>query len=397
MKTHPTDMSLIYFVSDNQLIIIDIFAHLSHIMPSLPIPAEIQKSTQMDGIYNVSSNDEITCVMNYSTLTYTISDNKTKKIIATNNALFVAIGPKYRYAHFIKEASRKHKEISYRYHIQVFEGTTLIKKIHIPSRKGLENPLRLFSFGDEYFALILGHSILDTSFNLQSQGKTRAYVYSWEKLNYVGVKIENSSMIVSESPLLAIASPNEYVVFDISNGFVEKCRRQKRIYHMKFYEGKLYLLTNDGLEIDNFKTIELVSSRFSHVLTKEKNATHIPMNALIIKEISTEAVTVLDNFGKETTIGIPDGETLDDGVPLIVNIALASNPIEAAASAFPNASDKEKKQMMLMMMRQLGWDAIEPILSESELAVAEYSMCTENTDYRDSFREYLKTELEIDE
>lgn len=397
MKAHPTELPLFYFVSDNQLIVIDIFSHLPHIMPSLPIPAQIQKSSQVDGIYNVTSNEEITCVMNYSTLTYTISDNKTNKIIATNNALFVVIGPRNRYAHFIKEASRKHKEISYRYYIQVFEGTSLHKKIHVVPPKDIEYPLRLFSFGDEYFALIFGHSILDTSFNLQSQGQTTAFVYHWDTLNQVGVQIENSTNIVSSPPLLAIASPNEYAVYDISNGFVEKCRRQKRAYHMKFYEGKLYLLTHNGLEIDNFKTIELVSSRFSHELTKEKNATLIPMNALIIKEIYNGSVTVLDNFGKATTIGIPEEEMFDDGVPLIVNVALSNNPIEAASSAFQSASENEKKQMMLMMMRTLGWDAVEPVLSKSELAIAEYSMNAENTDYRDSFNEYLKTELEIDE
>ncbi|KAH0789964.1 hypothetical protein GPJ56_006091 [Histomonas meleagridis] len=397
LKCHPTDPTLLFLTSDNNLIVLDIFAHLPQIIPSLPIPDFIQKSNQPDGIYNISHNNYFICVMNHSSQTYTIYDKKTHKIIATNQALNVVLGPNKKYAHFIQQTSRKHKELTLKYYIQIFDETTLGKAIHIIPPEDTPYPLRLVTF-DDYFALICGHSKLDTSFNLQSQGHTKAFVYSWNTLENINLNIEDAFLIASSSPLIALASANGYVVYDTSNGNMEeKCRRQKRVFDFKFFDGRLYLLTTDGLEIDNFKSIELVSSRFSHIPTKEKNAPSIPVNALAIKEVSSTFVTVVETNGVETTVGIPEEEIDDNGIPLIVSIALSKSPIEAAGSTYQTASEKEKKQMMLMMMGSLGWDAVEPVLSCSELAVAEYAMGNGDGDYQKAFREFLKTELEIDE
>jgi hypothetical protein len=201
-------------------------------------------------------------------------------------------------------------------------------------------------------------------------------------------------MLEFEPPYLAIASPNGYAIFDTEHEMRERVQREKRVIHMKFFKGNLYLLTPDGLEIDNTKTVELISGRFSHLLTVDKNAPLVPVNAVMIKEIQDRTVTVVDTLGNSTTIGIPQAET-NAPRSLIVDVVQAENPLAAASDIFDaGASEEDVKRLMLVFMNDMGWDAVDPYLTPAERAISEFTMNSEARQLQDEFNEFVLNEVE---
>ncbi|OHT10762.1 hypothetical protein TRFO_19900 [Tritrichomonas foetus] len=398
MLSHPTDMSLLMMASENQIIVLDMWAHLPHVVPSLAIPDFIPQNDRLDGVYSVRKNDQIVCLMNHSTESYSLYDIASKQRIVTRNAIDVIVGPDRRYAELKLRTSRKGKDSAKTLHmtIEVFDDTNSVKSIPVVPPKELEHPMRLISFGD-FFAVIVGKNPLDLSFNMQQQGKTAALVYRWSTQDPIALQFDGSAMIAYEPPYIALASPNGYAVFDTEHEMKLIVRREKRVFHFTFFEGKLYLLTIDGLEIDNFKTVELVSSRFSHLITKEKNAPPIPMNTVMIKEVLPGTVTLLDIRGNSTTVGIPEEHLDDENAPLIVKVANADNHLKAASEAYRVASPQELKSLMLMMMNDVGWDKVLEVLSESEKAASEIAAQDSSTEFQQEFHAFLMKELEVDQ
>lgn len=411
MLSHPTDLALLLVATENFLLILDMFAHLPRVVPSLAIPEFIPQSERQDGIYTVRRNNKIISVMNHSNGTYTIYDVQTRQRIATKIAIDVIIGPNKKYADLkFKAATGQsgsrtssgkdgivHKAKGMQIEVYDAEANTQ-KSILVHLTRDLEYPMRLVSFGD-FFALICAKNQLDLSFNMQQPGKTGTLVYRWSTLDPISLQFDGCSMVAYESPYIALASPNNYAVFDTENQMELKVRREKRVFSFTFFEGKLYLLTIDGLEIDNFKTVELVSSRFSHLITKDKNAPATPMNAIMIKEVQHGPVTLLDISGNSSMVGIPEEHEDDESAPLIVKVANAADPWAAAGEASKIATPTEKKNLMMMMMKEVGWDTVLRNLSESEKAACEIAennaQGSNGTQYQQEFRNFLMHELEI--
>ena len=394
MIHHPTDMSLLLFAAENQFFVLDMWAHLPTIVPSLGIPDFIPSADRFDGIYLVRRNDQIICLLNHSTESYSLYDAKTTNKIITRNAIDVAVGPNRRYAELKMKKSRKNKESKEKkvtVSIEVFDDSTSVKLIKFDTAQELQNPMRLVSFGD-YFALIVSKNILDLSSNMQQQGKTAALVYKWSTQEPLALQLDGAGMIAYEPPYIALASPNGYAVYNAENNMELIIKREKRVLHFTFFENKLYLLTIDGLEIDNFKTVELVSSRFSHLITKEKNAAPIPMNAVMIKEVCPGSVTLLDISGNATSVGIPEEEIDMNDVPLIVKVANAEDHLKAASEAYKIGSPFELKSLMLMMLTTVGWEKAFEVLSFSERAFVD----PENPEFQQEFHEFLMNELEVE-
>jgi hypothetical protein len=396
MMAHPTDMSLIILCSEKDLIILDVSAHLPQIVPSIGIPTFFQQVERFQGIFNVLSNDELTIIINRSNESYAVYSTRTHQLIVTRSAIDVVLGPRNRYVDLKLAAPRKGKEAAKKgpqLIAQVYEDAAAAQSLPVLPPKDCVLPMRMVSIGD-FFAVIVGANKLDLSFNNQKQGKTTCLVYRWDTLEPLALQFDGAAIIEFEPPYLAIASPTGYAVFDTEQKMAEKVRRQVRVIHFKFFEKKLYLLTFDGLSIDNMKKVELVSARFSHLLTVDKNAPLIPINAVMIKEIQKKTVTIVDTRGNTMAIGIPeDGE--DVTTPMLVRIANSKTPIAVAAQLYPKASEEDVKRMLLLLMNEMGWEALEPYLSESERAVSELTMGTDDRDYQDEFNAFVVNELEV--
>jgi hypothetical protein len=396
MMAHPTDMSLIILCSEKDLIILDVSSHLPQIVPSIGIPTFFQQVERFQGLFNVFTNDELTIIVNRSSESYSVYKTATNQLIATRSAIDVVLGPKNRYVDLKLSAPRKGKDVQKKaaqLTAQVYDDGAAAQSQPVCPPKDCVYPLRMISFGD-FFAVIVGANKLDLSFNNQKTGKTACLVYRWDTLDPVALQLDGAAMIEFEPPYLAIASPTGYAVFDTERGIVEKVRRQQRVIHFKFFEKKLYLLTMDGLAIDNLKGVALISARFSHLLTVDKNAPFVPVNAVMIKEIQKKAVVIVDTRGNAVTIGIPqEGE--DNSTPMLVRVANSKTPIAVASQLYPKVSEEEVKRMLLLLMNEMGWEAVEPYLSESERAVSELTMGTDDKDYQDDFNAFVANELEV--
>lgn len=130
------------------------------------------------------------------------------------------------------------------------------------------------------------------------------------------------------------------------------------------------------------------------MLTKAK-AQLIPMNTIMIKDVNNREVTVVDTMGNTTSLGIPDDEEYEEDT-LLVRIAEAEDPAEAASSEYSTASKEDIKKMMLMMMPRFEWSQIAPILSEAEKAVCELMSGDSERDYQNQFNEFVMEQLEVD-
>jgi hypothetical protein len=174
-------------------------------------------------------------------------------------------------------------------------------------------------------------------------------------------------------------------------------QRPTRVIDFKFFKGNLYLLTADGLEVDNLQTVGLISARFSHLLTVGRNTPLIPVNSMMIAEVKDGAVTVVDNRGIATSIGIPEGQGDAEG-SLLVSMMAMPDPIEAASRAYDEGklTKDSVKKLALLLLNDMGWDAVEPFLGQGERAISELTMNSEADHVlQDEFTEFVMNELEV--
>lgn len=400
MLAHPTDLSMVIMAGENKLLVIDLWAHMPRILPSLPIPSFLEKQYQMDGIFTVRSNEEITVVLNHSTESYTVYNKATNQIIVTRNALDVIVGSGRKYAE-LRSIKNKVKGLPKAKDLQIalFDGTEETKTENISHTADIQYPLRLLSI-DQYIAIISASDHTDLAFYQQQQGHIAAFVYSWADLTPISLQLEGAVNITFQPPLIALASPSNYAIYDTTNGMVEIVRRQRRIFDFKFFQGKLYLLTENGLEIDNLKSIELLNSRFSHLLTREPNSPPIPINSLMIMNIKSDSlsteVTIIDNMGHSKTVGIVDEKIDDNEMSCLIKIANSPDSMAEAAQYFRTGTEEQQKRILLMMMRKLDFEQVKKPLLEAEKIALESALDNCTPEDIDAFNAYLATELEVE-
>jgi hypothetical protein len=395
---HPTDTSLIMIGSGTDLLVLDIAAHLPQIVPSLGIPPFLRQTQVFEGVFNVFQTRELILVVNRSKGEYKVYNPASKAVIASRAAIDVVLGPGGLHADLrpAQPPSRKSEVLLHTGMIvQVYNFDQPIATVPVKEATEFAFPLRLVSLG-EFFAVILGVRALDLAFNPQRQPHTRAILYAWRPAEPVSLHFDGASLLAFDRPHLAVASPNAYAIFDIEHAMRRRVERSKRVLHMKFFEKKLYVLTPEGLEIDDLRRVALISGRFSHLLTIEKNAPLVPVNAVMIEGIQDRAVTLVDTRGNISTIGIPE-EGRDADRPILMDIAQAPNAVVAASEAYDaGASREDVKRILLMLLNEMGWDAVEPFLSESERAVSELTMNEDDRELQEEFNAFAVKELEVE-
>ncbi len=399
MCAHPTDLSLIIMCSGQDMVIVDVFAHLPQIVPSVGIPNFVKDTEASEGVFNVKMNDELIIVINRSSETYTVYDRKSKQRIVTRNAFDVVLGPRRRYADlkYVQGAGKKKDARPNQLTAEIYEDDKSVKRVPVIPRSSKESiiPMRMASIG-EYFAVIVGNIKLALSFNTEKQGMTKSYVYKWETFEPIALQFDGAAMLDFEAPYVAIASPNGYAVYDTENNMKEIVRRQRRLFHFKLHQGKLYFLTYDGLEVDNLQHVELLASRFSHLM-KQSISQLLPINSLMIKEIQDNTITTVDSMGNASSIITSEREGNVDSLPILARLAKSQDPIEAASKEYQkNPSKREIKRMILMMMSNFDWPQIEAVLCESERAAFEQVTNDGQHDYLDEFNVFVRQQLEVE-
>ena len=392
MIAHPTDMSLVIMCSGQDMVVLDVFAHLPQIVPSVAIPNFVKDTEAAEGIFNVKMNEELIVIINRSAETYTVYDRQTKQRIVTRSAFDVVLGPRRMYAHLSAKRKENAKELT----LELFVGDKSLRSTSLTGSRGTKDiPMRLLSVG-ELCAVVAGDRTLGLSFNIQKQGMTKSHVYKWGTLEPISVQCDNAAMLEFQPPYLAIASPNEYAVYKVGRAkksLQEIVRRQKRIFHFMLQDDRLYTLTYDGLEVDNLTDVVLLASRFSHLRALSESQL-VPMNAMTIAEVQESVITVVDTNGNSTPIKIPDELDPLESLSPLMRIARAENCVDAARIEYEQTeSAKERKRMKLMLLER---HAIDPDLTVSERAAKELAdECQEHT-RRDQFTEFVRTQLEIE-
>jgi hypothetical protein len=395
---HPTDMSLVLIGSGNDMLILDICAHLPQIVPSLGVPSFLKNTEVFEGVFNVFQNDQLFLVINRSSSSYTIYNIENQQVIANRTAVDVILGNGGRHTELTTPILRRRSgddSKDRRITMNVYDNEKLIRTILTPFPEDFSFAHRLVSLG-ELFAVIVGVRPLDLSCNPQRSSRTTCLIYKWDTLEPIALHFDGVSLLTCDPPNLAVASQNSYAVFDTEQQMRRKVHRQKRVFSMKFFEKKLYLLTPDGLEIDDFRRIALFSGRFSHLITVDRNAPLIPVNALKIETIRNGTVTVVDTVGNVATIGIPEE---DDNCEqsVLVEVAQAPQPIVAASVVYDaGVKEEEVKQLLLLLSNQMGWDPVDAWLSESERAVAELTANEGDYVLQNEFNDFVVSELEIE-
>lgn len=392
MVAHPTDMSLVIMCSGQDMVVLDVFAHLPQIVPSVEIPNFVKDTEASEGVFNVKTSDELIIIINRSAETYTVYDKQYKQRIATRSAFDVVLGPRRMYAHLSAKGKDGAKELT----LELFDGEKSLKSTSLTASRGSRDiPMRMASIG-ELCAVVAGDRPLGLSFNTQKQGMTKSHVYKWGTLEPVSVQCDNAAMLDFEAPYIAIASPNEYAVYRAGkkrDDMREIVRRQKRVFHFKLHQGKLYTLTYDGLEVDNLQDVVLLAARYTH-LRPNSDAPLVPINALIIADIQDAVVTVADTNGNSTPIKVLESAEPVESMPPLARIARAEAPIEAAGIEYQRSeSEKDRKRMKLMVLER---SAIDADLTESERAAKEQADGGDSRVYLEQFNAYVRTQLEVE-
>ena len=195
---------------------------------------------------------------------------------------------------------------------------------------------------------------------------------------------------------VAAGSPNMYALYKVEDGKIHYlATRNIAPISMRFYKGSLFVISNEGLYIDDMKSAILVAVRYSHLTSADKKGTRIPIRASCIMKIEDKSITLCDNNGIESVMGMPERVEVPIKINLIDKLAAASDALEKMKETFPKASEEDKRHILLLMLRNVDWSVVEEYLTVSEKAGTE--MVLQNgTENIEKFKAMLSEELELD-
>ena len=391
MESSLIDPMQLSIISENMILVVDIAAQLPQIVPSAPIPKFFRQQTHKDSIFTTYRKGEITCIVDRCAKRYHVYD-KSRKEISQGECYDAIIGPQNKFAYLQISQAKKGATAK----IFIVDEALEKHELSVASVEGLTSIQRLISFGD-YLGVVVSSNQSDLGTNPQSQPRATALAWRWSTYEPVTLQIEGTSQVVCGDNYLAAASPTSYVVYSTdSSELKEICRRAIKATHMKLYKGKLFLLSSDGLFIDNFKEVRLIAPRFSHLVTIDRNTNRIPINAQFISRIDDKTVSVVDQAGNETTIGFTYAPEPPKEKSLLATLATGPDPEEALKSAFATAKDEDKRGILLLMLRNVDWSNVEPYILPSERYGTDEVLQTGATQNRDEFRQFLTKEMVLD-
>jgi hypothetical protein len=392
MESSLTDMSQLQIVSENMFLIVDISAHFPMICPTQPLPKFYRQMAHADGIFTTYRKGDITCIVDRCAKRYHVFD-KSRKEIAQGEAFDAIIGPQNQFAYLTcSQATAKKVSVAKLY---IVDEKLEKHELAITANEELPNVQRLLSFGD-YLAVVVSANPTDIGTNPQTQPRTGALAWRWSTFEPVTLQIEGTSQIVCGKDVLVAASPSTYVVYSTKSGELkELCRRSLSVAHMKLFNDKLYILSTNGLYIDDFKNVVFIAARFSHAITSSKISTPIPINVQYLSHIDEKTISFVDKSGVETTIGLPVTNGLSER-SLVANLVSAQDPVKALKQAFPNANDEDKRSILLFMLRSVDWSNVEPYLLLSERAATDTVLKSPSQANINAFKQYLINEMELD-
>lgn len=389
MGSHITNYTNLIIASEQFLFIIDIGAYLPNVVPSHPIPKSIKQNFHGDGLYTVLRHGELTVVIERTQRKFFVYDNKLlKKEIKNGTAYDVVIGPGRRFA-TINPSSQKDT-----WTLQIYDESLKPKDIEVKPKLPLVQ--RLISFGD-YLAVVYAQDENGLSSNPQKKPKTGALAYRWSTFEPVTLEISGTTMAAYASGYVAIASPSMYALYKVgeNNSLMHVANRNIAPISMKFHKDQLFVIANEGLYIDNMKTVNLVAIRFSHLISVDGKGTKIPMRATYITKIEDKTLTLCDNNGIETTIGMPEVPEVPAKQNKIDLLANQPDPFQKLKDAYKDASDEDKRHILILMLREVDWAAAKPYLQVSEKAGTE-SVLQEGGEALNEFNYMVQNEMELD-
>ncbi|EAY13713.1 hypothetical protein TVAG_371870 [Trichomonas vaginalis G3] len=392
MAAHPTNSSNIIIAYDNNLLIVDISAHLPTVVPSLPIPKALRSQLQYDGgLFNVIRRGDLTIVVERCSKEYHVYDNSLlKKEIQKGKAYDIVPGPGKNFA--VLNISPEKKNTA---SISIYSEPKKPQDITVQVPDGYSSIQRLISFGD-YLAVICSENETDLSRNPQKRPKSTALAWRWTTKEPVPLEIFGTSMACAGDGYVAAGSPNMYALYKVEDGKLHYlATRNIAPISMRFYKGSLFVISNEGLYIDDMKSAILVAVRYSHLTSADKKGTRIPIRASCIMKIEDKSITLCDNNGIESVMGMPERVEVPIKINLIDKLAAASDALEKMKEAFPKASEEDKRHILLLMLRNVDWSVVEEYLTVSEKAGTE--MVLQNgTENIEKFKAMLSEELELD-
>ena len=278
MFSHLTNPSVLFIVSENNLLVVDVFSYIPQICESNSIPKSfLTQSQELGSIFTFHFNESICSIFDHNNHKYSIYDNHNQKIIYDGISQDVIIGPNYCFCQLVNRNFNNNKKQN-NYFLECFERDKCVKSIEVPNKSNAIHQLKLLSFGP-CFCLIFGEGCLDLSSNPQKEPHTTSFIYLWETYELASFQIDDFSSISYEFPYLVASSSMSYCVYKIEKDQQIKSivRRFIRTNHVIISEGKVYGISSEGLFVDDFESIQLISSRFSHVLSSNSNINKLPI------------------------------------------------------------------------------------------------------------------------
>ena len=391
MTSSLTDPAQLSIVSENMLLVVDMQAHLPQIVPTMPIPKFFKQQTHKDSIFTTYRKGDRTCIVDRCAKRFHVYD-KSRKEISQGECYDAILGPQGKFAYLQITQAKKGSTSK----IIIVDEALQKHELSVAPIDGLPSIQRLISFGD-YLAVVVSSNQSDFGTNPQSQPRAGALSWRWSNYEPVTLQIEGTSQATYGDGYIAAASPTAYVVYSlVNNELKELCRRSVKVSHMKIYKGKLFLLSTEGLFIDNFKDLCLIASRYSHLVTIDRNTNRIPINAQYIARIDDKTVSVIDQAGNETTIGFTYTGEEPGQKTFLQTLASAPDPENALKSAFATAKDEDKRGILLCMLRYVDWSSVEPYILPSERAGTDEVLQTGATQNLNEFRQFLTSEMVLD-
>jgi hypothetical protein len=391
MESSLTDMSQLQIVSENMLLIVDISAYFPMICPTQPLPKFYRQLAHPDGIFTTYRKSDLTCIVDRCAKRYYVYD-KARKEIAQGEAFDAIIGPENQFAYLTSSQGKKSSVNK----LYIVDEKLEKHELAITPNPELPNVQRLLSFGD-YLAVVVSANPTDIGINPQSQPRSGALAWRWSTFEPVTLQIEGTSQTVYRNGILVAASPSTYAVYSTKSGELKEiCRRNISVIHMKLSNEKLYVLSNDGLYIDDFKNVTFAATKYSHLITHDKSSTRIPINVQYISHIDEKTIAFVDKAGVTTTIGLPVSIDETGGKSMLSNLVSQPDPINAFKQAFANSKEEDKRSILIFMLRIVDWENIEPYLLPAERAATDTVLQSHSQENIDAFKKFLVSEMEID-
>lgn len=301
------DYRTVIAVSRDSLILIDLVAYLPAVVPSQSIPSDLRNiyanHIGADGLYKVLIGRRTILIFNYISHKFAFFNRRdTTAPKQTGDALDVVISEDDKLA-YVECALKQGKE---KYTLRCFDDNGAQTTFDIVLNDAHKHFVRLASFGC-LFGVIFSLHELDMNVFPQITPSLRTFIYSW---NFSGIPMNvfNVTSGTGNTRFIVLISPHCYTILKReSDKFVEIVRRHLNVIDAKINDNIVFLLTSDGLYVDDTHHMFLFRTKSSYT----DHDVSIDLNSQYIKYASKRAgIKILTNLGNENSFGFPNIQSL---------------------------------------------------------------------------------------